>query len=435
METRTHDSLNRLNQIGGAGSTLVEGTVNENATVTVNNQLAELRADPVAGGYRYRKIVAVTAGSNTVQIKAVDKDTPPKTTQQNWQFSVPAIQRSFSYDENGNTLSDGLRTYTWDAKNRLKTVTQGGDTWKWDYDYLDRRVKEYHYAAGGSSATPSKILIWCGNTLVQERNASNTVTRTHYEGGFSDGATATSGAKYRTLADHLGNVREIIDSSGSTAAVYDYTTLQGPVKVSGSLDATKLTIGEYYHHAATGLELALYRAYDSVLGRWLSRDPIEEIGGLNLYSYLRNSPISFLDLFGDAPQKYDNSCVANATQEAIRRATGKLIPEQTICDAIKPGHDWVKIGMDPARALPVIQQYTTAKLITPAQIPAELNNGPVMVTINNPNGTTHEVVATSCVTPNKFRIYDPGTGKKSTINDSQISKIWSPIAVTQQKNP
>lgn len=41
METRTHDNLNRLNQIGGAGSTLVEGTVNELSTVTVNNQPAE----------------------------------------------------------------------------------------------------------------------------------------------------------------------------------------------------------------------------------------------------------------------------------------------------------------------------------------------------------------------------------------------------------
>ena len=299
METRTHDNLNRLNQIGGAGSTLVEGTVNELSTVTVNNQPAELRTDPVAGGYRYRKTVPVTAGSNTVQIKAIDKDNPPNTTQKNWQFTVPSIQRSFNYDNNGNTMGDGLRTYTWDAKNRLKTVTQGGVTWKWDYDFLDRRVREYQ------NNVLIKIFIWAETSIAQERNAANAITRTHYDGGFSDGPSATTGTKYQTLGDHLGNVREVITSAGSVAAVYDYTPYQGPVKISGSVDATKLTIGEYYHHDATGLELTLYRAYDPALGRWLSPDPIEEMDDINMYGYVNLGPISNVDELGLAITEFD----------------------------------------------------------------------------------------------------------------------------------
>lgn len=38
--------------------------------------------------------------------------------------------------------------------------------------------------------------------------------------------------------------------------------------------------------------------YDSELGRWLSRDPIEEDGGVNLYAYVENNPINYYDLFG-----------------------------------------------------------------------------------------------------------------------------------------
>jgi hypothetical protein len=34
------------------------------------------------------------------------------------------------------------------------------------------------------------------------------------------------------------------------------------------------------------------------VSRWLSRDPIEESGGLNLYGYAGNSPVSFFDPLG-----------------------------------------------------------------------------------------------------------------------------------------
>jgi hypothetical protein len=43
---------------------------------------------------------------------------------------------------------------------------------------------------------------------------------------------------------------------------------------------------------------ARFRAYDPVMGRWLSRDPIGERGGLNLYGYVGNGPVSNVDLMG-----------------------------------------------------------------------------------------------------------------------------------------
>ncbi len=45
-----------------------------------------------------------------------------------------------------------------------------------------------------------------------------------------------------------------------------------------------------------------YRAYSSVWGRWLSRDPIEELGGLSLYGFLDNHVLDWVDLFGLAPK-------------------------------------------------------------------------------------------------------------------------------------
>ena len=41
-----------------------------------------------------------------------------------------------------------------------------------------------------------------------------------------------------------------------------------------------------------------YRYYDPVTGRWPSRDPIGELGGKNLYEYVKNNPVEFFDADG-----------------------------------------------------------------------------------------------------------------------------------------
>jgi hypothetical protein len=42
----------------------------------------------------------------------------------------------------------------------------------------------------------------------------------------------------------------------------------------------------------------LYRYYDPLTGRWPSRDPIEEEGGFNLYGFIGNDGVNWLDLLG-----------------------------------------------------------------------------------------------------------------------------------------
>lgn len=190
-------------------------------------------------------------------------------------------------------------------------MTVGTWTYRWAYDYRDRRVKEYQKVGAGAE-TQIKTFIWDGDDLIQERNGANTITRTHHFGGFADGTTGAT--KYETTTDHLGNVREVIAASGTTPAIgtvvarYEYTTFQGPMKVYaaavGNVDASVLTIGRYYHKvlgAGLDLELALYRAYDPALGRWISEDPIGERGGLNLYEYVENSPLDSQDRNGLCP--------------------------------------------------------------------------------------------------------------------------------------
>jgi len=41
-----------------------------------------------------------------------------------------------------------------------------------------------------------------------------------------------------------------------------------------------------------------YRYYDPITGRWVSRDPIEEKGGINLYGFVSNLPVKYVDYLG-----------------------------------------------------------------------------------------------------------------------------------------
>ncbi len=99
------------------------------------------------------------------------------------------------------------------------------------------------------------------------------------------------------MRDELGSVRELTDSTGAVRARYDYDPYGKRTKLSGDLDAQFDYTG-FYYHAPSEMNLALYRAYDWLTGRWLSRDPIAEAGGINLYGYVSNNPTNRRDLFG-----------------------------------------------------------------------------------------------------------------------------------------
>jgi RHS repeat-associated protein len=55
-----------------------------------------------------------------------------------------------------------------------------------------------------------------------------------------------------------------------------------------------------FYNADSGLYLTEYRAYDPVSSRWLSRDPVGEIGdpSANLYRYVNGDPIGLVDRRG-----------------------------------------------------------------------------------------------------------------------------------------
>jgi hypothetical protein len=63
----------------------------------------------------------------------------------------------------------------------------------------------------------------------------------------------------------------------------------------------------------------LYRWYDSLTGRWPSRDPIEEEGGINLYGFVANRGIDYFDVLGLAGENNPPSYLEGITDAAEAR--------------------------------------------------------------------------------------------------------------------
>jgi len=140
--------------------------------------------------------------------------------------------------------------------------------------------------------TSTKQFIWIGNRIAEERDANNNVVRRFYPQGEQ-----ISGAGYYYSRDHSGSVRELTDSTAAIRARYDYDPYGYRTKISGDLDAEFGYTGAYFHQPSS-MNLAPYRAYDSVTGRWLSRDRMGESGGINLYGYVSNNPLRLVDMLG-----------------------------------------------------------------------------------------------------------------------------------------
>ena len=297
VSTGTFNNVNELTAVSGGGVVGFTGTTTEEAAVTVGGQAAQTSLV----GTRFEKSVTLPAGTNTVTVAAVDPS--GNANSKNYRVVVSGgLTQSFTYDANGNMTSDGTRTYAWDAENRLIKITEGTKTTDIEYDGFHHwtRIVERN----GATTVSDRRFIWDGNTLVEQRNGTSiTPAQRYLPQGVQQGTS-----KFFYTRDHLGSIREVVNNSGSVVARYDYDPYGRRTKLSGAFDSDFGFTGHYYH-VPSGLHFAPFRAYSAELGRWLSRDPIEEEGGINLYAYVVNSPVDWADLLGLSGDRYvpDNS--------------------------------------------------------------------------------------------------------------------------------
>jgi len=176
------------------------------------------------------------------------------------------LDQNFDYDANGNTTREyngsnvTLRDYNYDAADRIIKVTNAGNVSEYKYDGLGRRVKSL--STSGSITTENRYL-WCGSRLCQQRDGLDAVqTRFYHEG------EVRNGQKLLYNTDHLGSVRDVVDTTtAAKVGSLDYAPY-GAVTQSSGIQPSFQYAGLLWDNNA-GLSLSNTRFYDAGIGRWL----------------------------------------------------------------------------------------------------------------------------------------------------------------------
>jgi len=193
-----------------------------------------------------------------------------------------------------------VATYAYDGANRRVTKTTTNTR---HYYYDDRwRVVEERL---DSATSADRRFVWgirrLDDLILRDRE---------YGGGGDESSSSSAGGeglnRHRLYAvDDLANVTALVDRAGAVLERYGYNGFGGVRYLTAGFGSRSTSLydwetlfGSYRYDTDTGLYLARFRYFHPLLGRWINRDIIEELSGINLYAYCENNTVNFYDPLG-----------------------------------------------------------------------------------------------------------------------------------------
>ncbi len=247
------------------------------------------------------QLVDVRHGGVVVEHYGYDSNgnrTTPTATYDSQDRLLTLGTTGYTFGTAGFLEQRGSDSFDYSARGELLTATVGGQTVRYSYDGLGRRVGR----KVGAAATGDEYLYGNPNNPLQlsaARTAAGVLQVFHYDHRGLLLAIQQGSTFYYVATDENGTPRVVTDASGTVLKRLDYSSFG--VLLSDSAPAFELPIGYAGGLAdgVTGLVRFGYRDYDPAAGRWLARDPALYDGlQLNLYAYVGNNPIGRTDPAG-----------------------------------------------------------------------------------------------------------------------------------------
>ena len=325
------NALNQYTQISHPNAFDVLGRAPSDVNVTVNEQPVTCQ------GEFWRREVgdlpnALAAVWQPVQVDAVDPGAGPNGTdvpaRRSGHRFVPMASETPFYDFDGNLVSDARWIYGWNGENQLIEMTTAApalaagvprERYRFVYDSRSRRIartmESWDLDAGAWVVERSERFVHDDWNVVAVVDAAGTVVQRYVWGndlsGTPQGAggvggllaarDAASGRSWAYAYDGNGNVSAVVDLADvANVGRYDYDAFGRTIATWG--DEGLAGVNPYRFSTkpleGTGLYYYGFRWYDAGTGRWVSRDPIGERGGVNLFEFVENAPTLGIDPLG-----------------------------------------------------------------------------------------------------------------------------------------
>jgi len=205
-----------------------------------------------------------------------------------------------TYDSNGNTLTTGGKSFSYDSENHL--MSMNGGTVKLIYDGDGNRVAKI--ANGVITQYLVDDLNPTGYAQVVEEIVNGAVTKQYTYGlqrideeQVINNVWTTSFYGY----DGAGSVRQLTNLAGTVTDSYEYDAFGNSFTKTGSTPNNYLYRGEQYD-SDLGLYYLRARYYNPQTGRFMSRDPeegnVKDPATLHKYLYAGGDPVNAFDPTG-----------------------------------------------------------------------------------------------------------------------------------------
>lgn len=278
----TYDGKNRITSTTYAGKMT-------NYTYDVNSQLVSANDDTYTYDIRGNITSKTESGTTTTF----------SYSNSSWKDELTAVNGTpLTYDENGNVLTYGDKSFTWNTGRNLAQITDGDNTYSYAYDENGIRT----------SKTVNGVTTYYNTrdgVILSQTDGTNTMYF-QYDANGSPLGFIYNGVQYFYLTNQMGDVISITDTSGTIVGNYEYD-VWGIVIHSDSdiANINPIRYRGYYYDNETGYYYLQSRYYDSSICRFINADlPMYVLilkgitSGINSFSYCFNNPIMFNDITG-----------------------------------------------------------------------------------------------------------------------------------------
>ena len=263
-----------------------------------------------------------------------------------WKDQLAAVTmdgktRTFTYDANGNMLSDGKYTYSWTKGNLLEKVTGDGLEAAYTYDASGIRTSKK------VNGTTTEYLTAGGSVLGEKKNG---VWQYYlYDGDGQLFEISYKGSDYYYIRDNLRTITGLVDANGAAVVNYRYDSWGRMLDITGSMAET---LGKdnpyrykgYCYDEETGMYYLKSRYYAPEICRFISADDISamldspmSLWDKNLYVYCDNDPVN---------KKDDDGEIANFVAMGLLGAVVNVGVSFVVAKATGQDYGWRDVVID-----------------------------------------------------------------------------------------